>query len=262
MILKHYLLRTIKDPMNLVMLILFPIAMISIFTVTSTTIIPAELRTLNGFDIVGTNNLLFNALFFQFFCGMIVTDFLYYEFRTDMRWRLMATPKPLSRFIISAIVASIIISIINGVVVLSFGRFVFNAYFNIPMMMIVLLTTAIFVTLVGVLCFLVFPKKGTTTAVIMVVAFAQMLVLNFNMLTVASDRFAIGNFLPVIAGVLALDFSGGMMIQFIDPAIAWEGGFTELGRDMSRAFAHLAILAGWAVVTGIAVAILGRKRKI
>jgi len=236
--------------------------MITIFTLTAANNVPEYLRMLNGFDISATNNLLFNALFFQFFCGMIVTDYLYFEFRTDMRWRLMATPKPLSRYIISAVAASIIVSIINGVIVLSFGRLVFNAYFDIPMMIITLLTTAIFVTLVGVLCFLIFPKKGTTTAVIMVIAFSQMLIINFNMLPIAADEFAVGNFLPVIAGVLALDFAGGMMIEFTNPDLGWAGGFTALGTDMSRAFAHLGILAGWTAAVGIAVAILGKVRKI
>jgi len=263
MILKNYLLRTVKDPLNFGMLIVFPIVMITIFITTSRADIPAELRLIGGYCTVATNMLFFNALFFQYFCGLIVTDFLYLDFRSDMRWRLMASPQPFRKFIFSAIIASIIVSMVNGAIVLTFGRFVFDAYINVPMMVTVLLGMGIFTTLLGVLFFLIFPKKGTTTAAVMIFAFAQMLALNFNMISIPGvGEVGVAFLLPLVAAVRVLEYTGGMVIQFNDPDLGWLGGFTRLDTDFSMALVPLGFLAGLVVAVLIAVIIVGRKRRI
>lgn len=289
MILKHYLVRTAKDPLNFGMLIAFPFVMLAIFISTSTQGVPFELRQLNGFCIQASGMLAFNVLFFQYFGGMLVTDYLYSELRTDMRWRLMATPKPLNNYIFSAIGASIVIGAINGAIVLIAARFIFDAYFNIPVTIIALVGMSIFVTLFGVLCFLIFPKKGTTTAVIMVFAFAQMLALNFGMIDMpAFGEIGLASFLPLGAASAAMNYSSGMWVSlftpetYIENAIAtygveyaatlaervqsigslWELGFTQFGIDMTRAYTHLAILGGLIVVTLVVVLIVGKVRKI
>ena len=263
MILKHYLLRTAKDPLNFVMLILFPLVMLTIFITTSRQGVPFELREYNGFCLQASGMLAFNVLFFQYFCGMLVTDFLYGEFRTDMRWRLMATPKSLNSFVLSAIGASIIVSAINGAIVLTVARFVFDAYFNIPITLIALFGLSIFVTLFGVLCFLIFHKKGTTTAVIMVFAFAQMLALNFGMISMAPfGDIGFDSVLPLLAASNAVNYASGMWAQLTTPELGWEGGFTLFGTDMNMAFANLGILGGLVVVMLVAVLVIGRVRKI
>ena len=263
MILKHYLLRTVKDPLNLGMLILFPLAMIFVFTFTATSQIDEVFRTINGYCVIATGNLMFNVFFFQYFSGMIVTDFLYNEFRTDMRWRLMATPKSFNSFIFAAIGASIIVSFFNGAVVFVFARFVLNAYFDIVMTSLALIVLATFVTLFGVMCFLIFPKKGTTTAVIMVFAFAQMLMLNFNMIPFPEfGEIGPASFLPVVAAARVAEYAGDMSVRLINPEIGWEAGFDMLGYDMRASFTSLGILVGLTVIVGIVVLVLGRKRKI
>ncbi|MCL2427128.1 MAG: hypothetical protein FWD05_12430 [Oscillospiraceae bacterium] len=263
MILKHYLSRIAKDPINFLMLILFPLVMLTIFITTSIQGVPFELRSYNGFCIQATSMLAFNVLFFQYFGGMIVTDFLYSEFRTDIRWRLMATPKSLKSFILSAIGASIIIGAINGAIVLVVARFVFNAYFNIPITVIALLGMSAFVTLFGVLCFQIFPKKGTTTAVIMVFAFAQMLAINFGMIPAPElGEIGVVNFLPLGAASMAMNYAGGMMITLNNPELGFEAGITMFGVDMNMVLINLGILGGLIVAALAAVIIVGRKRKI
>lgn len=263
MILKHYLIRTLKDPMNFVMLILFPFVMLTIFITTSRGIVPFELREYNGFCLQATGMLAFNVLFFQYFGGMLVTDFLYLEFRTDMRWRLMAVPKSFKSFVLAAIGASIIVGAINGAVVLVAARYIFNAYFNIPITIIALMGMSIFVTLFGVLCFQIFPKKGTTTAVIMVFAFSQMLALNFGMIPAPEiGEIGVISFLPIGAASRAMDYASGMMATFNNPELRFEGGMTMLGADMSASFTHLGILGGFIAAALIAVLIVGRVRKI
>jgi len=263
LILKHYLIRTAKDPVNFLMLILFPFVMLTIFITTSRGLVPFELREFNGYCLQATGMLAFNVLFFQYFGGMIVTDYLYYEFRTDMRWRLMATPKSLKSFILSAFGASIIIGAINGAIVLVAARFIFDAYFNVPITIIALLGMSTFVTLFGVLCFQIFPKKGTTTAVIMVFAFAQMLALNFGMIPAPEvGELGIMSFLPIGAASQAMDYASGMMATFNNPELGFEGGMTMLGADMNFAYTNLGILGGLIVVTLIAVLIVGKVRKI
>jgi len=247
----------LKDPMNLLMLILFPIGMVAIMTLVANNNVEGYDHIVNGFNRFATGNLTFNAVFFQFFCGLLVTDILYLEFRTDMRWRLMAAPKPFSRFVISAIIASIFVSIVNGIVVLAFGRFVFDAHLhNLLITSATLLTMGTFVTLVGVLCFMIFPKKGTTTAVMMAFAFAQMLPLQFGMISMERGTIGISNFIPVMTGVNAMQYSGQLLFDFVD------GMPVHLETDMRMALIHLGILAGYTLILGIAVAIIGRKRKI
>ncbi|MCL2286891.1 MAG: hypothetical protein FWC32_11085 [Firmicutes bacterium] len=260
MILKHYILRSFKDPMNLVMCILFPIIMIAIMTVAANAAADG-LNIINGFNTSATNNTTFNALFFMFFSCMIVTDYLYVEFRSDLRWRLMATPVPFNKFIFSAIGASMIVTILNTTTVLLFGRFVLNAYLhNIFMTISVLLTMGILITLFGVLCFMLIPKKSTTTAVIMVFAFAQLLPIQFNMLSFERGVINASSFIPVVAAAQAVIYSGTMMIEFVGQGFA--DGIIRLEPDMRMALTHLGILVGYMVIAAIAVAILGRKRKI
>jgi len=245
----------LKDPMNFIMLILFPIVMISVTTLSGNVEGTDHIR--NGFDLFATSQTTFNALFFQFFCAMIVTDLLYLEFRSDMRWRIMATPIPFSRFVRAGIIASIIVSIINGALVFSFGRFVLNAHLhNLFISSITLLTLAMFLTFLGVLLFMLIPNKSTTTAIIMVFAFAQLLPVQFNMISIELGSVGIASFLPVVAANNAMMYSGIMISEVIEGTRIWHD------TDMIMSLTHLGILAGYMLVAGAAVAFLGRKRPI
>jgi len=245
----------LKDPMNYIMLIIFPVILISVTTLSVNVEGTDFLRY--GFDPFATGQTSFNALFFQFFCGMIVADILYLEFRSDMRWRLMATPKPFSSFVRAGIAASIIVSIINGVVVFSFGRFVLNAHLhNLFISSVTLLTLAMFVTFIGVLCFMLIPKKSITTALIMVFAFAQLLPVQFNMINIDIGSIGLASFIPVVAANNAMMYSGIMMLEIIDGNIIWHD------TDMRMSLIHLGILASYMLAAGIAIVILGRKRPI
>ena len=258
MILKHYILRTLKEPINFIMLILFPAVMITIMTVAANNNFVGDAHIINDFNSIATGNTTFNAIFFMFFSGMIVTDYLYLEFRTDMRWRLMASPIPFSKFVASAVGASMIVSVVNTVIVLAFGRFVLDAYLhNIFMTSAVLLTMGIFVTLIGVLCFMLIPKKGTTTAVMMAFAFLQLLPINFNMISTERGILGAANFVPIMAAGQAMFYSGNMWVRFESGVLAH-----VYDADMGRALIHLGILVGYTVIVAVAVAIVGRTRKI
>jgi len=252
-------MRTLKDPLNFIMLIAFPLAMVSIMVAAFNAELPASVEyLLGGFNPSATGNLTFNAIFFLFFSGMIVTDYLYAEFRSDMRWRLMATPKRFSSFVSAAIIASMIVTLINAVIVLTFGRFVLNAHLhNIFITGATVFVMAIFVTLFGVLIFLLVPKKSTCTAVMMAFAFIQMLPIQFGILDIERGVIGIANFVPVVAAVQALQYSGTKVLNFEDGAVV---GLFE--PDMNRALIHLGIVVGYTVVLGIAVAVLGKVRKI
>jgi len=256
-------------------------------TFTMTSNVEDSFRLIDGFCIFGTGQTLSMAVFFMFFSGMIVTDTLYLEFRSDMRWRLMASPQPFKKFVTAAILSSIIVSVFNSVVVLAFGALVLNATFDLIMVAVVFITMGIFATLFGVLCFLLFPKKGTTTAVMMAFAFVQLLALNFGMMPMpAFGEIGIASFLPLVAGIIPLEVTNGMsfstlpfdldiytMEQVYEQVAAnanWHLLYTEDGfvvRDMlgtspRMAWLHYGILAGYTALVGIAVAVLGRKRSI
>ena len=260
MILAHYVLRTIKDRMNFIMGIAFPSVMILIMTMAANANTNG-LNIIDGFNISATTNTTFNAIFFMFFGGMWVTDFLYLEFRSDLRWRLMAAPVPFRKFVLGAIGASMIITAMNTVVVLLFGRFILDAYLhNIFVTSATLILLAVFVTMFGVLCFLLIPKKSTTTAILLASAFVQLLPLQFGMISLDRGVISAGSFLPVGAAIQAVVHAGTMMLEFLGTGLA--DGVVRLEADMTTAFIHLGILAGYTALAAIAVAVVGRTRKI
>ena len=260
MILAHYVLRSIKDRLNFIMCIAFPSVMITIMTMAANAN-AGGLNIIDGINSSATSNTTFNAIFFMFFSAMIVTDYLYAEFRSDLRWRLMAAPVHFRKFIFSAIGASMIVTAINTTVVMLFGRFALGAYLhNIFVTSATLILLAVFVTFIGVLCFMLIPKKSTSNAILMAFAFAQLLPIQFGMLNIERGVIGVGSFLPVGAAVQAVTYAGTMMLDFLGAGFA--DGVVRLEADMRMALIHLGIVAGYAALAGIAVAIVGRTRKI
>ena len=260
MILAHYVLRSVKDRLNFLMCIAFPSVMITIMTMAGNANADG-LNIIDGYNLSATNNATFNAIFFMFFSAMIVTDYLYTEFRSDLRWRLMAAPVRFRKFIISAIGASMIVTAINTTIVMLFGRFALNAYLhNIFVTSATLVLLAVFVTFIGVLCFMLVPKKSTSNAILMAFAFAQMLPLQFGMLSIERGVIGVASFIPVMAAVQAVTYAGTMMLDFLGTGFA--DGVVRVDADMTMALTHLGIVAGYAALAAIAVAIAGRTRKI
>jgi len=257
MIFTHYLKRIYRDKLTTIMLILFPIAISAVMTIASNANVGENfIHIVDGYNIFATNNFFFQVIFFQFFGAQLLTDYLYLDFRSDMRWRLKSTPKSLNSYIMGAIVASFFVNMLNSAIILGVGYFVFDAHVgNLLITAGTLALLAIFLTFVGILLFMLVPKKSTTTAIIMAFAFAQFIIVQFTGVFNNIDISQLGawSFIPIGTGVAA--------ISYLTPVIWVEEAMTN-AESMRMALTHMGILAGYAAVAGIAALIIGRKRPI
>ena len=257
LILKNYLLRAYRDKTTIIMMLIFPCVLIAIMTFVSNANAVGYDHIINGYNVFATFNMVMNALLFQFLSGTYLTDFMYEDFRSDRRWRLLAAPVSLGKYVFIACIANVIIALANSAVILTFGYFVLDAHLsNLIMVVASLFTFSLFLTLLGMLLFMLIPKKSTTTALFFALAFGQILPFQFGIISTTRGVLGVGNFLPIIAASNAIEYASQMRFGFAD------GAYYLLDADMGGALVHLAILAGYAVITGLAVMIIGRKRPI
>jgi hypothetical protein len=257
LILKNYLIRAYRDKTTWIMMLIFPCVLIAIMTFVANTNAEGDFHIINGYNLFATETLVINVLLFQFLSGLYLTDFMYADFRSDMRWRLLAAPASLGKYVFNACIVNIIVAVVNSSVVLAFGYFVLNAHLgNLLMVAAALFTVALFITFLGMLLFMLIPKKSTTTALFFVIAFGQMLPLQFGIITLERGVLNIGNFIPLVAAFNAINYSSEMVVTFMG------GVITPLDTDMTAALIHLGILAGYALIAALAVIIVGRKKPI
>jgi len=251
MVFKHYLIRICKEPIGLVCLILLPVAIASLFSFINNANIEDYRHIVNGHNMSATLQTMMNMVMFQFFCAGVVVDFMYTDLRSDMRWRLLASPQPLRKFIFANIYASIIFSIISGLIILAVGMIVFNVYLGtIWVTLTTLVVLAVSLTLFGTLLFLLIPNKRTAEAITFALAFGQTLPLNFISFDNTALRFIFERSTPYAFAFNAIIYSGTAREWFINPVYM----------DMGRAMMNLGLLVAFGVIVGIAVLIVSRKR--
>jgi len=251
MIFKHYLIRICKEPIGLVCLILLPVAIASLFSFINNTAIEGYRHIVNGFNMSATFQTMSMMVMFQFFCAGIVVDFMYTDLRSDMRWRLLASPQPLRKFIFANIYASIIFSIFSGLIIIVVGMLAFNVYLStIWVTLTTLVVLAVSLTLLGTLLFLLIPNKRTAEAITFVLAFGQTLPLNFLPLENNAIRFIFERCTPFAFAFNAILYSGDTRTWLINP----------IYMDMGRSMMNLGFLVAFGVIIGIAVLIVSRKR--
>ncbi|MCL1787432.1 MAG: ABC transporter permease [Defluviitaleaceae bacterium] len=257
LILKNYLLRAYRDKTTIIMMLIFPCVLIAIMTFVANSNAEGTYHIIEGYNRFATSNLLMNVLLFQFLSGLYLTDFMYADFRSDMRWRLLAAPASLGKYVFNACIANVIIALVNSAVILVFGYFVLDAHLsNFIMVAAPLFTFALFLTLLGMLLFMLIPKKSTTTALFFALAFGQILPFQFGLLTITGGTLGFGNFLPIVAALNAIEYASNIRFGFAD------GSFYTASADMRGALIHLGILAGYTLIAALAVIIVGRKKPI
>jgi len=249
---RHYFKRITRDHVGTACLFLLPVALVALFTVISNTNFEGTDNIVDGFNVFATGNTMMQLVMFQFFNSMIITDFMYADLRTDMRWRLLASPQSFSKFIFSGAFVGVVYSIISGLFILGFGVFVFNANWGtLWVTLSTLLVLAILNTLFGLFLFLSIGNKNTTNAIAFGVAFGQTIPMNFMNLNNDAVRFFFERVTP---------FGIGSRVIVYGSTIG-ENDFGDfIYKNMAHSMLNLGILVGLCAILAIAIIVISRRR--
>ena len=241
---KHYLKRACVEPMGILLYVLLPVGLVVLNNLVYLT--SAAEYDYVVYSTATTNQTVFIAMLFQLIGGTYIVDYIFLDFKSERRWRLLATPVSLNTHFFAAIAASIVFLMVSNLLILGIGHFFFYVYLgNFAMIFAALFFMALFAQLLGVLLSLTLEKKATASIAVEVIAF----VMSFGFFVFAQSLPVVGGFLstygtPFSAGMLAINRSG-----FYNP-------------DMGGAFLGLGILIAFTAVMACVVAIIGRRRPL
>ncbi|HLV10534.1 MAG TPA: ABC transporter permease [Halanaerobiales bacterium] len=159
---KFHLLRSSRDFVGHIILILIPIVLISIFNyIYSSNLIPTD-AMVDSVEIPVILTIGF-ALTFQIYGAAISFETLAQDFLTPMHDRLMAAPVNPRKMISSVLLSSIIVSFLQTVVIVIFSMIIFKARFeSLWAILLVLLLSVIVHQLIGTV--IIFLSKNVKTS--------------------------------------------------------------------------------------------------
>ena len=169
LIFKHYLKRNFKTMENIGAMLLLPIGIILLFAfINDYQLADDEYRNaiFRGYNLLHTGLVISNMLFFQVFGLFFSMENLHESMKTPAKWRLMAAP--INRFVYPAasILASWVVTIASGVIVVIVTSVVLNVYWgNMFINILALLGISLFAQALGVIIFLITKTVGQGNAI-------------------------------------------------------------------------------------------------
>ena len=152
--LKFYILRSSKEILGHLILILLPILLISIFNYVNSSY---NIGAINSVLTIGF------ALTFQIYGSALSFETLGQDFLSPMRNRLLATPVNPTKIVLSILFSGIIVSFLQSFVVLIFSATILDIKFNnLFLILLVMLISVIFNQLFGTI--ILFLSKNIKTA--------------------------------------------------------------------------------------------------
>lgn len=255
----HYLKRAATEPLTLVIFLLLPVAVITFQVIIMDSVTEGYYHIVQGYDVQSTGFIIIIMLLFQIMCGTYTSDFVFWDFKSDRRWRLLATPISLNKYLFSAVAAGMLATLVSGFIILAVGYFAFNMYLgNIGMILAVMLVIALFSHLLGLFLSLFCKKRGTVDALIQLIAWGMIILSGYFLISI--DLPLVGDFFstygtPYVAAISAIFESMSVYEPEIGEAIIIRG-------DMSQAFLYFGILAGMTAVMAVATIIAVRRRPL
>jgi len=241
--------RSLNEIKSIIILVIIPIGLIVINSMFTDTFV------LDGYNATASNNMPAFMLAFQFFNMGIVLQYLYNDFRGDMRWRLRSTPHSLLSFIIPTFVANWIFSVGLGIVIIIVSALFLNAYLgNLLILATVLILVSLIATLLAMIIFLLTKKASLANGLVYIISFGLMILSGYMF---PLGRSAVAIFLntygtPLSLGVRAIMYSGAL--SEILPSL--------IGYGMSDAIFNIGILAAIVAILALivlAISLLRRK---
>ena len=245
----HYLKRMSKDPFSMAVYVLLPVVIVYILaTIYSTNHDdPAEYFYVNGYNMIITHFAVGMMLLFQLNGGIHILHFLNQTFQKPMKWRLKASPCPLSMFVFSGVFACLIFTSLQGLLIVAITSIFFNAYWGS------LLVTVITIFIISFISMLI-------------AIFVFLFVRNLN--TAEYVSWGIGFTMATLAGMMFPMPDNAFfrfMAQYGSPfALArsaiFESGFLATGSTSS--YIYILILVAVSLVLSGIVTVLSRRRLV
>jgi len=250
LIFRHYFFRMIREPIALLIFILLPLSLVFMNNMINFALVDVADDIVNGYSMSATFVAVAIALLFQFIGGSLVMDAFYTELRASLRWRLLAAPVSMNKYMMANLLACIIYSVLMGVLVFAISAIFFNAYLHNPLVVLgVLVTTSTFSQLLGMLLFFLCKRKNAAEAIIGV--FAGTMGVGMGFLGINFGRaadFIFNNITPLAVSLRAVTFSG-----FAN---------ADMNADMNIVITNWGILIALTVVLAVAVFTLGRRQTL
>ena len=214
-IFKHYMKRTIRNRMNTILLFGLPLGIILI------NLSPMLAEGINLSEFEGVRFLvIIMTLSFQFFGSAILSEYITWDFRNEMKWRLMSAPVS-NRTILMAISAvSFIMCLLPGVLVLLVMGLIFGVDLGyITVLIPVMILVCVIAILLTALLVLVVPRPKLVGGIHLGACFVIMF-LSGGLIVGISDLPAVLVFFqtygtPVSLGVQAVMHGGDIAIRNI-----------------------------------------------
>ena len=242
LIFRHYLMRALKDPQTVLILVMLPLGIVAI-----TSMIETGENFVNGYNITATFNAVFNFTAFQFFSGAWLIHYLHTDFSRDVRWRLQSAPVSRLTFFFAATAGIWVFTILQGLLIIAVTSVFFNAYWGNPLILAaVLLIISVMAQLVSILIFLFTRTLHSGNAVIMVFIFGMMII--------SGMMFSLGS-----SAAAVFLRTHGTPLSLASRAILYSGFILD---DMDSALFNIAVLSVIVVVMCAAVVIFGRRRLV
>jgi len=173
-IFKHYFKRALSNLVDMALVLGIPLGFI-ILQGTIADGLTIQALELGGYNIGASVNAINMILGFQFFGTWLVFHFLFQDLRSNMRFRLGASPWSITKFIAPAVTAGWIYSVVAGVIVTGISSLIFPMYWgNFFIFIIVFLLTSIIGSLICILLFFFAKDLSTATTLHYVICFGFM----------------------------------------------------------------------------------------
>lgn len=253
LVFKHYLKRTLTEPVGIGIVTGLPTLLIFILSSVMMGQIPENVPYMwQGYNMVSTHIAILFMVSFQFFGGNVLLDHIHADFRGDRRWRMFSMPVKTNDYVFGTLAACFVFSFIQGALIIGISAVFLDVYWGNPWILIAtLFACAGLAQLLYMLLFLLFPKKGTVEGLAQVIIFAMMFASGWIGIkmdgTADSTGTAFNNFFTQY----------GTPISLARNAIT-NSGF--LGNDMNNAILSVGILYVLLIALAVAVALIGKHK--
>lgn len=253
LVFKHYLKRTLTEPVGIGIVTGLPTLLIFILTSVMMGQVPEDVPYMwQGYNMVSTHIAIMFMVTFQFFGGNVLLDHIHADFRGDRRWRMFSMPVKTNDYVFGTLAACLVFCIVQGVLVIGISAVFLDVYWGNPWILIgTLFACAGLAQLLYMLLFLLFPKKGTVEGWAQVIIFAMMFAsgwIGINMDgTAGSTGTAFNNFITQY----------GTPISLARNAIT-NSGF--LGNDINNAVLSVGILYVLLITLSVVVVLIGKHK--
>ncbi|MCL2404612.1 MAG: ABC transporter permease [Defluviitaleaceae bacterium] len=262
MITKHYFKRLLVEPIGLAINVFFPVLLVFINVTVNVNAMEGGDTLFSGYSVTATSIATLIMVMFQFMYGTHMVDLFFRDFKNSRRWRLLAAPASLSKYLFSIMMASVFFSVLTGVLIMAVAAIALNAHVHNPFVLLtVIVIIAVFSQVFGMLVSLLIRKKGVAEAVCVLFSFFMIVPSGDFLVTININIHALNvffNYMTPYAQAMRAIMASGIMGNSVSDNFG--GALQYMGRDMSTALLNMGTLTATTILLAIIVVIVSRRR--